>query len=357
MPILSFDEVIADAEALGFSKKHLILGNGFSIGCRADIFHYASLFEQADFSEIPEVRAAFEQLGSQDFEYVIRSLENAADLLPIYAPQNPDAVALMLKHAALLKDILVKTIADNHPEFPAKITDEEFASCQQFLSHFLGDVRSGSVFTLNYDLLLYWTLMHEEDPLLADVKALQKNDGFGNDENDPDADYVVWQGDTGARGTNIYYLHGALHLFDAGATLQKYTWIRKGVPLVDQARDAMENDKFPLFVAEGTSEQKNAKIHHNAYLYQCLKVLTQNANTGTHCFFMFGHSLAENDNHILKKLGRGRFKKLYVGIFGNPKSDFNQAIIASANALSAMRHERFPLEVCFFDSETAHVWR
>ena len=76
MTLMSFANAIADSEQ--FSKRHLLLGNGFSIACRADIFHYGSLFEQADFSAVPEVAAVFAALGTQDFEVAIRSLENSA---------------------------------------------------------------------------------------------------------------------------------------------------------------------------------------------------------------------------------------------------------------------------------------
>ena len=59
--IITFADAIADSER--FKKRHLILGNGFSIGCRANIFHYASLFGEADFSAVPELEDVFEALG------------------------------------------------------------------------------------------------------------------------------------------------------------------------------------------------------------------------------------------------------------------------------------------------------
>src|SRR3546814_6226682 len=59
-----------------------------------------------------------------------------------------------------------------------------------------------------------------------------------------------------AHGQRVHYLHGALHLFDAGAELQKYTWVNTGKPLLEQAREAMGADKFPLFVAEGRSDER-----------------------------------------------------------------------------------------------------
>lgn len=351
MPLISFDEAIHDSEQ--FTRRHLLLGNGFSIACRADIFHYGSLFSQADFSKVPEVVTAFEALGTQDFEAAIRALENTIRILPAYLPSGAAAIGKMYEHAAALKEILVQTIAGNHPNTPIDIPNEKFWACRRFLAHFLA--REGQVFTLNYDLLLYWTLMHDDMPF-GDPIALATNDGFGNDEDDPDADYVVWQGETGAHDAKVHFLHGALHLFDSGAELKKYTWVRKGVPLIEQARAAIEADAYPLFVAEGTSSQKKSKIRHNAYLYQGFKQLTANVKQGRHCFFIFGHSLADNDNHILVRLARGRFPQLYVGIFGDPDSPANKKIIASAQAMSRQREERWPLSVVFYDAASANVW-
>lgn len=197
--------------------------------------------------------------------------------------------------------------------------------------------------------------MHDDMPFGEPIR-LAISDGFGNDEDEPDAEYVVWQGETNAHGACVMFLHGALHLFDTGKDLVKYTWVRKGVPLIDQARAALANDAFPLFVAEGTSAQKKTKIRHNAYLYQCFKQFTANVQVGTHCMFVFGHSLAQNDDHILTRIGRGRCKKLYVGIYGDPLQAENGVIIARAEALASLRSERWPLSVAFYDALTARVW-
>ncbi|WP_334190221.1 DUF4917 family protein [Noviherbaspirillum sp.] len=348
---MTFDQAIADSAQ--FSKRHLLLGNGFSIACRADIFHYGSLFGQADFSAVPEVEAVFQSLGTEDFEVAIRALESASRILPAYVPTGAAAGAKMVQHAAALKEILVATIAGNHPNIPPDIPDDKFWACRRFLANFLA--QDGQVFTLNYDLLLYWTLMHDDMPFDAPI-PLATNDGFGNDEDEPDADYVVWQGETGAHNAKIHFLHGALHLFDSGTELKKYTWIRKGKPLVEQAREAINANAYPLFVAEGTSAQKKTKIRHNAYLYQGFKQLTANAVQGRHCFFIFGHSLAANDDHILVRLARGRFPKLYVGIYGDPTAPENRQIMSRASALAHQRHDRWPLDVSFYDAVSANVW-
>lgn len=102
--------------------------------------------------------------------------------------------------------------------------------------------------------------------------------------------------------------------------------------------------------------QKKSKIRHNAYLYQGFKQLTANVKQGKHCFFIFGHSLAENDDHILLRMARGRFPKLYVGIYGDPNSEENLEIIKRAKNLALQRHEKWPLELSFYDAASARVW-
>ena len=59
-------------------KKHLLLGNGFSIALKPDIFSYTSLYENADFSGVLKVKRIFEALDTQDFEIVIKYLQDAA---------------------------------------------------------------------------------------------------------------------------------------------------------------------------------------------------------------------------------------------------------------------------------------
>lgn len=351
--ILTFDDAIE--HSVRFKKRHLLLGNGFSIACRPEIFTYGSLFEQADFSSASRLPAVFKAVGTTDFEHVIKMLEDASRVVPVYSSEAVEAAKLMAADATSLKDILIQTVANNHPNIPNEIADEQFWACRKFLSHFLGDTnRDGKVYTLNYDLLLYWTLMHEdmgfEDPIV-----LARDDGFGRDE-DTDSEYVNWMGESGARSQRVHYLHGALHLFDAGAELQKYTWVNTGKPLLEQAREAMGSNKFPLVVAEGKSKHKLAKIKHSAYLHHSYKSFSSQMAQRNDALFIFGHSLADNDQHILKKIARGKIAQVYVGLYGDPENDRNKQIHNAANALAHSRDTRFTIDVAFFDAASAQVW-
>ena len=212
---------------------------------------------------------------------------------------------------------------------------------------------------MNYDLLLYWALMHEEkEP--GELIALHHDDGFRKDQDDLGAPYVEWQGEGAAHGQNIHYLHGALHLFDAGYHLEKYTWVNTGKALVDQANEALNKNLFPVFVAEGDSKSKLTKIQHSAYLHHNFKSFAgvcQTASRNGTALFVYGHSFAENDAHVLNLIGQGKISHLFVSLFGDPSSRPNQAIRAGVEKIVALRPRTYAaLKVDFFDAASAKVW-
>lgn len=338
--MLTFKQAIEQSEK--YNKRHLLLGNGFSISCRPDIFVYQKLFDRADFSDLsPSAKLAFEALGTQDFEKVIKVLRDASAVLAAYSGTDEELIKQLKDDAIGLREVLVHTIASSHPEWPGEITDEEYKSCREFLVNF------DNTYSLNYDLLLYWAVMHDEDGI-----EMKSDDGFRKPEDEFDSEYVVWEAGT-SRKQNIWYLHGALHVFDAGTEIQKYTWVNTGQRLIEQIRDALERNYFPLFVAEGTSNQKLERIMHSEYLAKGKRSFSSIQGA----LFVHGHSLAANDEHFLKAIEKGKVKHLYVGIYGDENSDEKKTIKSRARKLSENRAITKPLEVSFYDSETAHVWK
>jgi hypothetical protein len=342
MNVLSFVEAIEASS--GYSKRHLLLGNGFSIACRPDIFRYEKLFEQADFSALPDsAKSAFSVLHTTDFERVIKALRDSAALAAGYGVTKAQADA-MRSDTDALKDLLVQTIAQSHPTLPGDITDTEYAACQQFLDNFT------TTYTFNYDLLLYWTHMHRENR--ADI---QSDDGFRTSQSDIDtgiaSDYVVWESGQ-SHDQNMWFLHGSLHVFDSGTEIQKYTWNRTGVRLVEQIRKALGRNFFPLFVAEGSSAEKLERVRHSDYLAKAYRSFQEIQK----CLFIYGHSLATNDEHYLRLIEKGKLSHIFVGLYGDPASAENRKIAQRANAMKLARTVKRELIVDFFDSESAHVW-
>jgi hypothetical protein len=333
--VVSFEKAMKGV--VGGKLPHVLLGNGFSRACRNDIFSYNALYDQAVQSGLSaDARKAFGALGTTDFEQVMRMLKQASKLAKEYGRGN-----LAKKLNALadeLREVLVKTIAGNHPSSPHDIDADQYRACKEFLANF------SDVYTLNYDLLLYWAVMQDE--IEPDVNH---DDGFRQPEDGPE-EYVTWDVQN-TNSQNIHYLHGALHLFDAGAELQKYTWSNTQIALIDQIRAALKANKYPLFVSEGTADSKLDRIQHSGYLNRSYRSFANIGGT----LFIFGLSMAENDEHILKLIDRGKFTQVAIGLYGKPDSKGNKQIIARAAKFGTKR-KGTPPTIVYFDAASANVW-
>ena len=337
MPLVTFEAALERVRE--GRVPHLLLGNGFSRACREDIFAYTALFDRADFNQLsPLARQSFDLLGTTDFEVVMRALRDAARLLTIYGPENLEIAAQLQRDADGLREVLVHAIADNHPGYPGEIEGERYAACRRFLARF------DNIYTLNYDLLLYWAVMQAELP-----PPVHSDDGFRTPEEGQE-EYVTWE--PGRHAQNIHYLHGALHIFDAGIEVKKYTWTNTGVRLIDQIRAALNDGLYPIFVAEGETAQKFERIRHSDFLSKAYRSFQEIGNA----LFVYGHAMAPNDDHIIRLIGRGRVKQLFVGIYGDENTENNQLVRRKVETLQGMRPARRPLEATYFDAASANVW-
>lgn len=229
--LLSFEDALKAAAKI-HNNRHLLLGNGFSIACRPGCFTYGRLLDEADLSKLSvDGLALFASEGTTDFEEIINSLRVAGRIATFYESSDPDLAVRLAADADLVKAALADTLARNHPNNVGDIELGEYEQARQFLASF------GHIFTFSYDLLLYWALMQEMDP------SIKADDGFRQDHDEPDADWVSWDSYK-PFSLNIYYLHGGLHLFEEGPTLKKLTFSRTGVALIDQIREALDNEAY-----------------------------------------------------------------------------------------------------------------
>ncbi|MEA5551320.1 DUF4917 family protein [Anabaena cylindrica UHCC 0172] len=309
-------------------KPSILLGNGFSLAWRNDLFNYANLLEVADFTDRnDEIKALFKLSETYDFEAVMRSLVAAKTVLKAYGG-NEALVEIIEKDQQLLKDALITAISTTHPSRPADVTNDQFISVRRFLS------RYDQIFTVNYDLLFYWARNMNDLP----PENYLTDDGFRTG--------YKWQG----HGTNqeAHFLHGGLHIFDSGTAIEKHTNTQRGTGIIDLVKANLEKGKFPLFVSEPNSIKKKQKIEHNPYLNFCFRAL----ETVTGTFFIQGHSMDENDKHIFDQLRRSKVQKFFVSIFGDEYSEKNMKVKANARAYL----ESPSSNVEFFDAQSAPIW-
>jgi hypothetical protein len=336
MNLISFEECINIAsESTG--NNHLLLGNGFSVALFPQIFNYNRL---TDSIRDQGIKKLFKEFKTPDFEFVMFKLIECLRVLDYY-DKDSSLYKTIFNDIEKLKEILITVITNNHPTNPKSITEEQYNSCYEFLKNF----RSGRIYTFNYDLLLYWVFMHFID---SDDMKLKLDDGFRtNDENDS---MVSWE--IGREiNQNLYYIHGAMHLFkDKSAVIEKFNWKNTGICIADQVRSAVDNQKLPIFISEGSTEHKLKRITENGYLSRAMASIK---NIGGN-LFIFGHSLRDEDDHVFNLiLENKKLKNIFISVYGDLQSELNKHIIRK---IDNWKQNNIKSSIYLFDSQSAKVW-
>lgn len=308
-------------------NRQLLLGNGFSQAFSEQIFNYKNLLDSADFgSRSEKIKKVFHELNTYDFEMVMQTMLHSIYIAQSFS-EYPAFIEAINLDAKNLKDSLVATIAKTHPSFPTDVTNLAYESTRVFLSKF------SNIFTLNYDLLLYWARnMNKLKP--ADFNS---DDGF--------RDGGIWCGDE--TDQNVFFLHGGLHLYDESGIIKKHTYTQVGEKIIDQVRKKLADNSFPIFVAEPNHQKKLDKILHNPYLNYCYKKLKDIDGS----LVIFGHSMDDTDAHIFEQVQSSGIENVYVSIFGDESTPRN--IKTKANAKSFFHK----CNVDFYQAESVSIWK
>jgi hypothetical protein len=336
-----------DWAAKAGGKQHVLLGNGFSMAFDPSIFGYAALAARATDKSLLStgVSQLMARLGTPDFEATMRRLEAAITVLVALGESTYEATIVHLQEAVVeLREALAHSIADLHPDHPNTIAVERYLSVRRFLQPF------ERIYTVSYDLLLYWALMQEIPDGALVHEGRSHDDGFRDSRVDGDTT-VLWDlYDPFAQC--VFYLHGALHLYLGDDGLRKLTWIRTGERLIDQTREQLALGRYPHYVAESGSAEKLDRINRSAYLSRGLRSLSSVGGS----IVIYGHSLDANDDHVLEAVVRSKVKRVAISIYGDPSTPANQRIIMTGQGLPARRRSRVPLEVRFYDAADVHLW-
>lgn len=322
-------EWISYSDALRLTEgkpRHLLLGNGFSISVHPG-FAYGRLFDEA--SRIDPGIVELFRGNEPDFEKAISATDDPEE-------------------ANKLRASFISAVSQVHPK--RKYLDVGVRdACGSFLEPFAGrhsrKKLPGSVFTTNYDLLLYWVLM-------ANHQRLNLYDGFDHDG--------VWD-DARVQKSTLFYLHGALHHFEQPfgyvrpkMEQRKLLW-REDASLVVQVRDNLARGFFPVFVSEGDAGSKVLRIRRNRYLRKVEEQFARKCAGPDAALFTLGHSLSEVDAHITDIIGRGE-AEIFLGIY-RPFDDGSRAQrLVAGWAEQRLHRGRKPLQVWLFDSSECRIW-
>ncbi|HGY5298131.1 TPA: DUF4917 family protein, partial [Aeromonas salmonicida] len=205
----------------------------------------------------------FSSIGTYDFEFVMRRLLETLDIIQHYDTDGviSDYISNDIEE---LKQTLIHVISKAHPPKPSEITDRQYNCCREFLMHFDG----GKVYTFNYDLLLYWVYMHfmnmPNQKLKCDdsFRYPYRDEYLPLEERDTSLHWEIGM----EQGQSVYYIHGAMHIFSDGSDIEKLSYSSTGIPLAEQVKVSIAQNKFPVFISEGSTSHKLARIKKNGYL-------------------------------------------------------------------------------------------
>lgn len=317
--------------APNYQRGTILLGNGASMAVSPS-FGYGSLLEHAQRSGLlaDDVYRLFRFFGTSDFELILRLVWQASNVnKSLEIPDHRTYQAYVN-----VRECLIQAVRNVHPEYDQ--VSSRLPSMYQFLKRF------DTVISLNYDLLVYWTLTYGFG--IPDGH-LFKDCFLGNGAFD-DAWQRFREPYREQTNTLVFYPHGNLALC-RNAVEQELKIHNAGAGLLEAILQAWRSERVvPLFVSEGTMQQKVSSIQNSYYLATVYReVLTSQRFALT----LFGWGLGEHDRHLLKRMRGTEIQRVAVSVFRGDQVYCNYAY-------QVIQDDLGPVHVDFFDSESPGCW-
>ncbi|MCC8351893.1 DUF4917 family protein [Bacillus sp. AF23] len=274
--------------------ENLLTGNGFSIEFN-DNFKYGGLLDYLNHEhKLDDIeQELFKSFNTTNFEFVLNSLLTAIKINETYKIENKD----LWKSYETIKQHLIYAVKGIHPERYSLNIKKLAWSFNIFKSN---------IFTTNYDLLSYWALL--------EVKRSKGENNTGDFFLGRRPENLTFQPDYFAEHQfKLYYLHGGLHFFESNGDIIK---IRPDkYKILDTITNEYDKGNFPLYVSEGTYENKLAQIKRNRYLNFCYDKLLKTCKGIT----LFGQSLQPKyDQHLIDAIKSSNVKYIAFGVYETP---------------------------------------
>ncbi len=278
-----------------FKKSTLLIGNGASIALDYS-FSYNSLKSCAENNNEfdKDVLELFKEFQTDDFELILKLVWHAAIInKKLYVSDQKTRKAY-----ENVRKALINTVRNIHSSY--SYIEPHLPYLYEFTKKFK------TIISLNYDLILYWIIM------------------FGNNKNDTHIFKDCFTED-GLRfrrnwsslrvnfrersNTLVFYPHGNLCLAE-DILGKEFKVSGYNYNLLESIMNEWNNERsIPLFVSEGTKEQKKKSIENSAYLNIVFNEVLPKifapkiiSHEDTENLVIYGWSLGENDEHILKQI-------------------------------------------------------
>lgn len=316
----------------------ILLGNGASISVDKS-FDYSSLKQQATDSGLwgSDVQHIFKFFDTDDFELVLRIVWQTTNVNKALGIKDDKTESSYRD----VRDSLISVVRKIHPDHD-KVVDK-IELIRGFIKKF------NRIISLNYDLLIYWAVMYgnnDENPTLKDCFVNSKFDDDWQRFQEPIGDQK--------QCSLVFYPHGNLVLARDKTENERKISASGGNRLLESILQEWENGScVPLFVSEGTSEQKQKSIQSSYYLNTVYReVLAKLSDNLT----IYGWGFGEHDMHILKRISLSGIKRVAVSVYKKDQAyQAYQAFCSRAHQILVDQLGK-DCEITFFDSESEGSW-
>ena len=238
-----------------------------------------------------------------------------------------------------IKTALINIVNEVHCEY-SKIVDQ-LPQLYQFTKQFK------TIVSLNYDLILYWTLMYgnrESDG--HKFKDCFQSGGIFSSSWQNMREPIYHQKEV----TLTFYQHGNLSIFRDINNSEIKLQSDGSDNLLNVITKQWTDEKIPLFVAEGTDTKKLESIKSSPYLttifYEVLPdLITQKAN-----LVIYGWSMGEQEKHLVTQIFKGKsLGKVAISTFDKKQEECHRISMLINDITSETKIE-------FFDSQSSGCW-
>lgn len=284
-----------------------------------------------------EIINMFEYFGTTNFEFIMKLLLEASrvnEVLEIDDDKTKD-------YYHEIRDSLIDTIREIHP------THESVENLLPKIAYFL--MNFTTVLSLNYDLLVYWSMLEGNDKLECRwFKDCYVRGAFDNDF----ADYMYEPQPPATGATLVFYPHGSLFFVtDIDGNEEKLSHHEDEVLLETILARWKEKDYIPLFVSEGNTTAKFHAIKRSNYLNTVYDSVLRRM-TGS--LVIYGWAASEQDEHIFNGIDHKEITDIAVSVHTeNPHWESYCERIA--NQIYSM-HNLKDVTLYFFDSQCEGCW-
>lgn len=311
----------------------VLLGNGASIAV-SPRFSYGSLLGHAVERGLlaDDARRLFEFFGTQDFELILRIVWQATNVNRSLQIQDARTRQAYIR----VRECLIQAVRDVHPEYHE--VSAQLPAIYRFLKGF------DTVVSLNYDLIIYWAMTYG---LNVEDRHVFKDCFLGGGIFDDNWQRLREPIGYALSTTLVFYPHGSLVLCRNRVEQERKIHNLQNGLLGAILQMWQSEEVVPLFVSEGTWQQKVSSIQNSYYLSTVYReVLPSQRQT----LAIYGWGMGEHDLHLLQRMRGSGVQRVAVSVFRGDQAYCNRAFQIIRDTLGPF------VQIDFFDSESPGCW-